>query len=1025
MNRLSDSISTNKQGVSMKRVLLLSALLCAVVVSAAEKQYFSDLRKEIAKVKRRSPEDYALGDKLLAEIRKLAATRKRALPRTTLIMETVNHRAARLWYTTKHWRDRQLCADRKYWRADTLYPFESLMKTFELMRVYGISGNNFFINKTFGPRYYGAVERAKFAPGEFGLVPTITPAGFAIERDIIAKLPDQACLKEAIASPYTMKFDGRPLFLGYSSERCKPKQLKEFIGVLEKIGGRRIAFISDQAGNGPQVYLAGDWARHGKVPATQLLKAFDWLCAVLEFADGIEYGYYIGANDLTLNKDYYDKVLLPLFAAACAREKYNGRRIFAVKTVQGYTNCNGSQTVDSDGTKTIRGFFELAEKHGIDLLCGFEWDELNENTNLGPTVAKPWANGRIIRYCMSRIRGIAPSPLPGDDLARPNLVVSTNRQLCMGQEFVLELLNVPDGSDEKYTVTAELYDNEGKMIHRTQAYAFDSTKLSDHTLVLPTEKFTHSMFIQPKLIVKYRGKTGTVTGLPPTVLRGTVNIDHTWFSVPLRNLLVPEKAEVKFTNGRNVRPGAVRVTADADLKFSEALNAVEILNNSQDIFSYDKFDEFQFNNTERRLFRLSLRHVIPTDRKNSHLTVSCDIKCPGAWTFNTYRVNEPARPRPVAKMKKVHLGRICEDHLVSVPAGQVAAGSLTVEGVRLSGTDKGKPFSHTFKFSDLDKAGVSSVVFDDGLAIALESDPKTPRLPLGLDLKAVKFRRTLLSELPDGVLVLRAVSNSGKVWYSTGYTPVRAAGKMIPTAMISSRRGRVEMKLPANRAPDFSYDLDSPETGFVLFSPAGRDYFAHAGSFLSLGTGFEGIIHGYTIPWAYGVYASAPRWITLKDGRRGLRFDGKTTQALFLPNTFIPQRHAFTVTLDLIPDDVKREQMLLDSRGPATYLCGYRLSVKDGELLLDVRPRMPYKKASPVKDVSFRTGVPLFAGKRQTVRLSFDGTHVAVEANGQKARYELPGITHWLTICAFGGTGAQRFAGTLCGLSTRHGISEK
>jgi len=1009
----------------MKRLLLLSALLCAVVVSAAEKQYFSTLRKEIAKVKKRSPEDYALGDRLLEEIRKLAATRKRALPRTTLIMETVNHRATRLWYTTKHWRDRQLYANRKYWRPDTPYPFESLLKTFELMRVYGISGNNFFIGGTFGPRYYGAMEKAKFAPGEFGLVPTITPAGFAIERDIIAKMPDQDCLKEAITSPYTMKFDGRPLFLGYSSERCKPKQLKAFIDALEKIGGRKIAFISDQAGNGPQVWLGGDWAKHGKVPATQLLKAFDWLVAVLEYADGIEYGYYIGANDLTLYKNFYDKVLLPLFAAACAHEKYNGKRIFAVKTVQGYTNCNGSQTVDSDGTKTLRGFFELAEKHKIDLLCGFEWDELNENTNLEPTVAKPWANGRIIRYCMGRIRGESPSPLPGDDLSRPDLVVSTNRQLCMGQEFVLELLNVPDGSNEKYTVAAELYDNEGQMIHRTREYAFDSTKLFDHTLVLPTEKFAHSMFIQPKLIVKYKGKTETVTGLPPTVLRGTVSIDHTWFSVPLRNLLVPEKAEVNFINGQNVRPGAVRVTADADLKFKEPLNAVEIINNSQDVFSYDKFDEFQFGNARRRLFRLSLRHIIPTDRKNSHLTVSCDIRCPGAQTFNTYRVNEPARPRPAVKMKKIHLGRICEDHLVSVPVENAADGALTVEGVRLSGTDKGKPFAHTFKFSDLDKAGVSSVVFDDGLAIALESDPKTPRLPLELDLKRVKFRHTLLSELPDGVLVLRAVSNSGKVWYSTGYTPVRAAGPMIPTAMISSRRGRVEMKLPANRVPDFSYDLDSPETGFILFSPAGRDCFAHAGSFLSLGTGFEGIIHGYTIPWACGVYASAPRWITLEGGKRGLRFDGKTTQALFLPNTFIPQRHAFTVKFDLIPDDVKREQMLLDSRGPQTYLAGYRLSVKNGRLLLDVRSRMPYKKFSPDKDVHFNTDVPLLAGKRQTVRLSFDGKYVSVEANGKTARFELPGVTFWLTISSFGGTGKQRFSGTLCGLSVRHGLPEK
>ncbi|MBQ7207913.1 MAG: hypothetical protein IJS01_08965 [Lentisphaeria bacterium] len=1010
----------------MKRFFLLAALFCALLVSAEEKPYFPELRRKIARTAPRSDEDYALGDELLAELGKLAATRKRALPRTTLIMETVNHRATRLWYTTKHWRDRQLYANRKYWRPDTPYPYESLLKTFGLMEIYGISANNFFISKTFAPRYYGAMKAGKIPPGKFSLIPTITPAGFAIERDIIAKLPDQACLKEAINSPYTMKFDGRPLFLGYSSERCKPKQLKEFIGVLEKIGGRRIAFISDQAGNGPQIWLGGEWAKHGKVPGTSLLRAFDWLCAVLEYADGIEYGYYVGANDLTLYKDFYDSVLLPLFGAACARGKYNGKRIFAVKTVQGYTNCNGSQTVDSDGTKTIRGFFELADRHRIDLLCGFEWDELNENTNLEPTVAKPWANGRIIRYCINKIKGVAPSPLPGDDLSRPDLVVSTNRQLCMGQEFVLELLNVPDGSKEKYTVAAELYDDREQLLHRTQEYAFDSTELHDHTLVLPTEKFTHSMFIQPRLRVTYKGKTETVAGLPPTVLRGTVNIDHTWFSVPLRNLLAPEKAEVKFVTGQQVRPGAVRVTAEADLKFKEELNAAEILVNSQDLFSYDKFDEFRFNDKSRKLYRLSLRHVIPVDKdkKIRQLIVSCDIKCPGAWSFNGYKVSEPARPRPLAPIKKMHLGRVCEDILIAVPVKNLPGGSLTVAGMRLAGTDKGKPYAHTFRFSDIDKAGVSSVVFDDGLALALESDPKTPRLPLELDLKELKFSRTLLSELPDGVLTLRVVSNSGKVWYSPGYTPVKANGPMVPSVMISSRRGPVKVELPASRVPDFSYDFDMPETGYILFSPAGRDFFAHAGSFLSLGTGFEGIIHGYTIPWAYGVYSSAPRWITLPDGKRALKFDGKTTQGLFLPNTFIPQRHAFTVTFDLIPDDVTREQMLWDCRGPQTYLAGYRLSVKDGRLILAAWSRTPYKRSSP-PEMSFKTDVPLVAGKRQKIRLSFDGTYVAVEANGKTARFELPGITHWLTISAFGGTGKQRFAGTLCGLSTRHGLPEK
>jgi hypothetical protein len=293
--------------------------------------------------------------------------------------------------------------------------------------------------------------------------------------------------------------------------------------------------------------------------------------------------------------------------------------------------------------------------------------------------------------------------------------------------------------------------------------------------------------------------------------------------------------------------------------------------------------------------------------------------------------------------------------------------------------------------------------------IALETAPKTPRLPLELNLNEVKFSKTFPAELPDGVLAVRVVSNCGKVWYSTGYTPTPASGKMIKLAMLSDRRGQVKLELPASRVPDFSYNFDMPESGFILPSPAGRDYYAHAGSFISIGTGFEGIIHGYTIPWTYGSWATAPRWISV-NGKRALKFDGKTTQALMLPNTFVPQRHSFTVTMDIQPDNVSRYQTLLDGRGPASYLHGYMVAVKNGRLRLEVRHRQPWKRHNKI-DHKFLTSVPLIAGKRQQVKLSFDGKNLSVSANGKKQSFELPGITYWLTISAFGGRDDHRFGG--------------
>ena len=53
--------------------------------------------------------------------------------------------------------------------------------------------------------------------------------------------------------------------------------------------------------------------------------------------------------------------------------------------------------------KTLRGYLELGEKHKIDMLCTFEWDETNENTNIEPTVAKPMANARILKYYQNKL----------------------------------------------------------------------------------------------------------------------------------------------------------------------------------------------------------------------------------------------------------------------------------------------------------------------------------------------------------------------------------------------------------------------------------------------------------------------------------------------------------------------------------------------------------------------------------------------------------------------------------------------
>ena len=181
---------------------------------------------------------------------------------------------------------------------------------------------------------------------------------------------------------------------------------------------------------------------------------------------------------------------------------FNGRKIFSANFKCGYTNAGGSQTLNRDGTKTLRRNLETFLKFKPDVLIGSEWDELNEDTSLGPTVVRPMSSSRITRYYSAISKGKNPSPMPGDDLSIPNMIISQRRELYYGSEFELELLNVPDGEkSKKYTVKVKLLDENGKTVYASDTLPFDSGKMMDHTIRLNTAKLTQHRLLAPEITV--------------------------------------------------------------------------------------------------------------------------------------------------------------------------------------------------------------------------------------------------------------------------------------------------------------------------------------------------------------------------------------------------------------------------------------------------------------------------------------------------------------------------------------------
>ena len=996
----------------MKRLFPLLALLSLLPLTAEELP-FAEFRKKAAQVAKRSEEDYALGRELAAAMQKTALARKPLFDRSRLFFETVLWRGGRLWFPEKYWRDRSLITNRKFFSRSRSYEKNTAL-TYRLMRDYDADGCNYFANKSSANINLDAGDMCGLSPKEFALLPTVCPSSspyWQMRDKTLQEIPRRA---------HTWRIGGKPVFLTYDGDKNKgPREMAAFFDTVRKRSGSDLVYIADITGNNIQFYPDTLYAQHRAVAATDLLRYFDHITAYLESAVGVEYGVYLGKQDLTLPAAYFDEVLLPLFGAACGQKRFDGKRLLSLKVVGNYTNCNGSQTVYCDGTKTLRQYLELCRKYKVDLIQGFEWDEHNENTNLEPTVAKPMAYKRIFRYYMGQLKGKSPAPLPGDDLDRPNVIVSTRRQLGCGEELELELLNVPDGGKEPYTIAVELFDQSGKAVYRSEKIKFDPRQFRDVTLTVPTEKYPGSLFLQPRLVVDFKGKSRTYDGLPPVVVRGTVAEDHTSFSTPLRNLLTA-RGSVKFTEGMKIRPGAREVTIDADLTFDDKLISAEAVQNSQDIFVFDPKDEFRTADGMNRLFKFSIR-------SGSSRQFELKLDLPSAKKFDFSSPGDLAKILPLSRTQEIKIGSSSRrDDYFIVPGTVLADAVLKIDGKYLSGAEKGKAFSLRFKLADVLEAGVSSAILPEGLQFALEADPRPIIMALEIGKKRVSFSAPLLIDTPDAVTALRMVSQSGKIWWSQAHAPM-PSGKQVPVTALSSKRGVVDFTLPASRVPHIVYDFDRPLFGNILPTAAGREFYAHVGGHLSTATGFEGLMDPRSMPMSYVPGAAKmPQWRRLAGGGRSLVFNGKDTQGIFFPKTAIPQRHGFTLVLDLKIEDVQRDQIIFEQRNNHSYVTGFLLRLVKGKLVLEHNFREPHKDRAPLFTwETYPTDLELAPGVRQKLVLRCDRRTAVLEVNGKTAKIPAESMGMWLTPSAFGGRGSERFAGELFGITIVHSPAYK
>jgi len=808
-------------------------------------------------------------------------------------------------------------------------------------------------------------------------------------------------LELANASSVTARFDYRGgqlvRFGTYGGDRTPADQLAQMLETLRAEQGDFIYLIAiTNWGATHDEFLA-----NGTVsPETDAaMKAH--IREYLDIADGIDmsYGGAWRRPDRTFDAEYYRDYVIPTIKAVLSEPPYRDK-FLALGAKIGYFQFMSGSTLDEDGTRTLRASFEAAMDAKPDMIGMAEWDELNEHTTIEPTVCNSLSTQRIIRNYMRQIKGLEAAPNPGDDTSIPNLIVSYRRKLTLGEQIEIEMLNVPDGSEGGYTVTASLVDKNGNMVCDAAPVHFDAERLMEHRWTIPSESLAGKTLLRPSFaittadarVLQFRD------GLHHITLRPTDNWDYKWVKQPLRDLVTAEHWNFVMEGPRD---GLFTVTGSFEC--DEPLASLEVLEDDDEVRAVDVTDTYP-DRDENMLLRVDVRsyqrHELVGRLWIDGAPAQFDTVTDGRYFFNEgngVRAN-------------MWLGQWRRVFFATIPRDQALNGTLHLDFTAVQGE---------IPLSSLGDKGLYSQHFQPDVTVTLEDFHRAPDLPPHIDAPEASLSFAIPPRRPHSVFHLRAITVSGKIWRSA---PVMIAGvqERGPVALdvySDSLGATTQVQVDESAVPDLDYRL-SPENGSLMWTDAGVPFCGQIGGRANavtyVGGGESG---GMGNPYRNGSFhpadapSTAPEWVR-EDGGDALRFDGVGNFIVF-PREATPRRGAWTLQMQIKPTATK-QQILWRHHGH--YIGSVTIYLEDGELWSTYVDQH-------LSTSTQRSGLTLPLNEWSDVTISYDLDTMVHEVNGQRSEpLPAPGPGLYIGTSVFGGheAGTAYFEGYLRSLRVLH-----
>ncbi len=785
----------------------------------------------------------------------------------------------------------------------------------------------------------------------------------------------------------------------YGGDRTPPEEIAEMLETL-------------RAEHGDFIYLTGfhlwrepheDFLEDGEVSAEtdEAMKAH--IRAHLDVSDGVDmtYGGAWRREDRTYDVEFYRQYVIPTLKSVLSEPEYLDRFLVLGAKI-GYFHFMSGSTLDEDGTRTLRNSFEAAMEAEPDMIGLAEWDELNEHTTIEPTVYNSLSTQRIIRNYMRQIKGLEPAPNVGDDQAVPNLIVSYRRKLTLGEKVQIEMLNVPDGSEGEYTVSASLLDEAGETVCEAAPVSFDAAELLEHRWTIPSETLAGEMILRPDLAITMPDgrELAFRDGLHHIVLRPTDNWDYKWVKQPLRDLIAAPDAQ--FAMEPDDGPGrSHRVTAD--FACDEPLASLEVLENDNEVYAVDVTDAYP-DRDEHMLLRIDMRTIGRHDLKGTLRVTGADVTYHHE-TDGRYLFHEGDHLR-----LDTNLSAWRRVYFASMPREQAPEATLHLDSPDLQGE---------IPLSKLADEGIYCEHFEPDMTVTIDDFDRPADLPPHIDAPEASLAFNITPRRKHSVFHLRAITKSGKTWRSA---PIMIAGAddgaLVPLSVFSDTADEtVEVAVPESTIPDLDYRLD-PENGALVYADWGLPFSGQMGGIANAVTytgggesGSTGDVFRQGAAWPADAPSSAPTWVE-EDGEDVLRFDGLGNY-IVLPREVTPRRNSWTLQMQIKPTSEKKQIVW---RHHAHYIGSVTVYLEDGEIWSTYTD-------DQVHSTTQRPGLTLPMDEWSNVTISYDLDTMVFEVNGERSEPQAaPGPGMYIGTSVFGGhgSGTEYFEGSLRALRMVH-----